>query len=351
MLVSREEQEMASAKRVGIATTLRGADLRRPAAPSLPSARLPPKMTLKEFKRRSISIIEEYFESRDAEDVSISLNEMSCPAFHYAFVKRALTAAMDRNDRAREATSRLISKLYPRVLSTHQIQKGFERMFEQMDDLSMDVPGASEMATKFLCRAVADEVIPPSFLQDPFVCSIGESVVEHAKILLSQSHSFSRLERVWGPGDGRRVPRLKSAIKDAIAEYLLSRDVEEATLCVRRLDTPHFHHEVIKRAVVMSMDGKSEDRASVSDLFAHLRRADVVSPRQFLIGFQRLVECLDDLKFDVPSAETLLNEFVSRAVEDGVLAKDFRSPPASRVVKNSPLISSAARSCARRKAE
>lgn len=41
-------------------------------------------------------------------------------------------------------------------------------------------------------------------------------------------------------------------------EFLLSRQLEEAARCVRELACPHFHHEVVKRAVVSALDATTK---------------------------------------------------------------------------------------------
>jgi hypothetical protein len=51
--------------------------------------------------------------------------------------------------------------------------KGFEQLFETIDDVAIDVHDARGLASKFLARAVADEVLPPVFLTDPLV-QVGE---------------------------------------------------------------------------------------------------------------------------------------------------------------------------------
>ena len=64
------------------------------------------------------------------------------------------------------------------------IGKGFERLFELVDEIAKDCPAAREMITTFLARAVVDEVVPPSFLADAVVCNLGGEVVAHAKRML-----------------------------------------------------------------------------------------------------------------------------------------------------------------------
>ena len=155
--------------------------------------------SLNDFKKRIVSILREYFVSEDTSDAADSLKRLDCPAFHYEFVKRAVTMSIDRKDREREAVSILLSSMYPSTLSSVQIGKGFERLFERAEDLELDAPNlAKDVITKFLCRAVTDEILTASFLTDPFVESLGGDVVDNAKTILTQKHSFARLERVWG---------------------------------------------------------------------------------------------------------------------------------------------------------
>jgi programmed cell death protein 4 len=102
-----------------------------------------------------------------------------------------------------------------------------------MDSYILDVPSAHTYVISFLARAVVDEVLPPSFLSDPLVRSIGGAVIEDAMRLLSREHYGVRLERVWGPGDGRPVADLKVAMDQLLKEFLLSNELDEAKACVK----------------------------------------------------------------------------------------------------------------------
>lgn len=57
-----------------------------------------------------------------------------------------------------------------------------------------------------------DEILPPSFVTDPLVMRLGGDIVEQAKKKLSIRHGTARLEKGWGPGDGRPVEELKISI-------------------------------------------------------------------------------------------------------------------------------------------
>jgi len=213
----------------------------------------------------------------------------------------------------------LISIMYRDVLSMGQIGKGFERLLESVDDLALDCPLAKQMMAQFLARALADEVIPPSFVMDPLVQQLGGDVVNHAQRMLSSTHGVARMQRVWGPGDGRPVSELKEAVDMLLQEYLLSRDLAEATRCVVELKSPHFHHEVVKRAVVNSLDKSKESRESMCSLLSFLCSQEIVSKQQVQSGMKRLCEISNDLSLDTPNAKDIIKEFMERLQNEGIL--------------------------------
>ncbi len=69
-----------------------------------------------------------------------------------------------------------------------------------------------EMVGCFLARAIVDEVLPPAFVSNRNNSHPGDEVLEKAVGLLSREHCTARLEKVWGPGDGRPVSELKIVI-------------------------------------------------------------------------------------------------------------------------------------------
>ena len=188
------------------------------------------------------------------------------------------------------------------------------------------------MAAAFMARAVVDEVLPPAFLSEQNNDRPGDIVIEKAVSLLSREHCNARLERVWGPGDGRPVEELKKDMDQLLQEYLLSRELDEAARCVKELDAPHFHHELVKRGVfaAMELDGKgataSVDAEDLSNmdamaaLFGFLVRNAIVSDNQVKKGVDRLHKILPDLSLDVPAAPKLLEAFEKMVTEQGCLA-------------------------------
>ena len=67
-----------------------------------------------------------------------------------------------------------------------------------------------------------------------------------AENLLTLNQAYARLDTVWGSQGGKRPTKmLISKIRFLLAEYLDSDDEVEAERCLRELEAPHFHHELV----------------------------------------------------------------------------------------------------------
>ena len=66
--------------------------------------------------------------------------ETNKPLYQHFFVKKLVTMSMDRGDREKEAAAVLLSALYPHHVDPEQLQRGFERLLESVDDLAIDGP-------------------------------------------------------------------------------------------------------------------------------------------------------------------------------------------------------------------
>jgi programmed cell death protein 4 len=142
--------------------------------------------------------------------------------------------------------------------------------------------------------------------------------------MLSRDHGGGLLDRSWGPGDGRPVEEMKVAVDQCLQEYLYSGDVDEAARCIHELNAKLFYHEVVKRAVVHALDKSAEQQQQMSNLLQYLMERDQLSASQAVKGFQRLNGMIGELVLDSPTASAVVSNFISRAVEDGVLPSDFK---------------------------
>ena len=67
-----------------------------------------------------------------------------------------------------------------------------------------------------------------------------------------------------------------------LKEYLSSNDSGEAIRCLRELEVPHFHHELVYEAVIMVLENATESCAQMmASLLQLMARVGVVSSDQF----------------------------------------------------------------------
>ena len=118
------------------------------------------------------------------------------------------------------------------------------------------------------------------------------------------------------------MSEMKIDVDLLLQEYFLSHDVDEAARCVKQFNSPHFYHEVVKRAITNSFDKSASTRDVAHALLLHLFREDIVSPGQMSLGFQLVHARLPDIVLDTPTASTLFQEAVSKAKADGILSAD-----------------------------
>ena len=48
-------------------------------------------------------------------------------------------------------------------------------------------------------------------------------------------------------------------IRELLKEFLSSGDKDEASKCLRELDVPHFHHELVFEAIMIAMESEDEN--------------------------------------------------------------------------------------------
>ncbi|KAL4634252.1 hypothetical protein ACB092_04G186600 [Castanea dentata] len=285
---------------------------------------------LDDYKKAVASIIEEYFSNGDVELAASDLRELGSSGYLPYFIKRLVSMAMDRHDKEKEMASVLLSALYADVISPDQIQDGFFMLLESADDLAVDILDAVDILALFLARAVVDDIIPPAFLNRAKKglpeSSKGVQAIQIAdKSYLSAPHHAELVERKWGGSTHITVEEVKKKIADLLREYVESGDTIEACRCIRELGVSFFHHEVVKRALVLAMEKRTAEPL-IFKLLKEAAEEGLISSSQMVKGFSRLADSLDDLALDIPSAKTLFQSLVPKAVSEGWLDASFAKP-------------------------
>ncbi|XP_024025004.1 uncharacterized protein LOC21391570 [Morus notabilis] len=282
---------------------------------------------LDEYKKAVVSIVEEYFSTGDVELAASDLRELGSSQYHPYFIKRLVSMAMDRHDKEKEMASVLLSALYADVISPSQIRDGFFMLLESVDDLVVDILDAVNILALFLARAVVDDILPPAYLTRAKKAlpeaSKGFQVIQTAeKSYLSAPHHAELVERRWGGSTHITVEEVKKKIADLLREYVESKDAFEACRCIRELGVSFFHHEVVKRALVLAMEIQTAEPL-ILKLLKEAAEEGLISSSQMVKGFSRLAESLDDLALDIPSAKPLFQSLVPKAISEGWLDASF----------------------------
>lgn len=282
---------------------------------------------LDDYKKAVASIIEEYFSTGDVEVAASDLRELGSSEYHPYFIKRLVSMAMDRHDKEKEMASVLLSALYADVISPDQIRDGFVILLESADDLAVDILDAVDILALFVARAVVDDILPPAFLTRAKktlpASSKGFQVIQTAeKSYLSAPHHAELVERRWGGSTHITVEEVKKKIADLLREYVESGDAFEACRCIRELGVSFFHHEVVKRALVLAMEIRTAEPL-ILKLLKEAAEEGLISSSQMAKGFARLEESLDDLALDIPSARNLFQSIVPVAISEGWLDASF----------------------------
>ncbi|THU54217.1 hypothetical protein C4D60_Mb10t22720 [Musa balbisiana] len=280
-----------------------------------------------DYKKSAATIIEEYFTTGDVELAATDLRDLGTDEYHHLFVKKLVSMAMDRHDKEKEMASVLLSALYADVISSGQISQGFFMLLESIDDLALDILDAVDVLALFIARAVVDEILPPAFLKKAMrtlsESSTGLQVIQTAeKSYLSAPHHAELVERRWGGTTHITVEEVKKKMTELLREYIEHGDTVEACRCIRELGVSFFHHEVVKRALILAMEIQTSEHL-ILKLLREASEECLISPSQMTRGFSRLAESLDDLSLDIPTAKSLFQTIVPKAISDGWLDPSF----------------------------
>ena len=231
--------------------------------------------------------------------------------------------AMDRHDKEKEMASVLLSSLYGDVITSPQISQGFTMLLESVDDLALDIIDAVDVLALFIARAIVNDILPPAFITSAreklSECSRGLKVIQTAeKSYLSAPHHAELVESRWGGSTHVTVQEVKKKIAELLKEYLENGDTVEACRCIRELGVPFFHHEVVKKALILALENPSAE-SLVLNLLKESGEEGVISSSQMAKGFVRLSESLDDLSLDVPSAKSSFESLVPKVISQGWL--------------------------------
>jgi len=137
-------------------------------------------------------------------------------------------------------------------------------------------------------------------------------------------------EDVYVPPPPPPLEVFKQRVKGILDEYFVSGDADEAARALVELDHADLHHEFVKLLISKSLDQHDRERELASNLLPRLY-PNVITHTKIVEGFTTLLERIEDLRLDIPSAPEFLSMFLARAVVDDLLPPAFLSPDSADV--------------------
>lgn len=125
----------------------------------------------------------------------------------------------------------------------------------------------------------------------------------------------------------------------------------EAQRCIIALEVPHFHHELVyevcinikssrlhhfnvliyQQIVIMTLEALNEGvEEAMANLLKSLEQSCVVTIEMMEQGFQRVYDDLNDISIDIPLAYIILERFVGRCSNHGILSEKMMKSLPSR---------------------
>ncbi|GLT77267.1 hypothetical protein SLA2020_488690 [Shorea laevis] len=298
-----------------------------------------PAQDFEKYKKKVTIIVEEYFATDDVVSTANELRELAMPSYNYYFVKKLVSMSMDGHDKEKEMAAVLLSALYADVIDPPQVYKGFSKLVESADDLIVDIPDTVDVLALFIARAVVDDMLPPAFLRKQMASlpsdSKGVEVLKRAdKGYLAAPLHAEIIERRWGGSKNKTVEDVKARINNLLIEYVVSGDKKEACRCIKDLKVPFFHHEIVKRALVMAME-RNRAEGRLLDLLKEAAEEGLINSSQITKGFSRMIDTVDDLSLDIPNAQGILQSLISKAASEGWLCASSLSSLSAKPGKRS----------------
>ena len=157
-----------------------------------------------------------------------------------------------------------------------QLHRGFDLLLDDLANLSMDAPRASEYLCKFIARAVADGCLSPEYTAGSAHRQSGDAarVLSDARALLSAQDAAVHVRKIWGlHPEYHDLAVAKQHITALLQELFVSSDIDAACRCIHDLNTPHFMHEVRPRLLPLRYCSVSAKKKKKGGTHTHIARS------------------------------------------------------------------------------
>ena len=111
--------------------------------------------TLDDYKGQFKAIVQEFFDSKDFENVEACIRELSCKHYMHEFVKKLVDSVMDKGTQEVEDVIRLLNEsVLKGFIYRDQVEVGLNRVKSNLSSLILDVPRADAIFEKIIQEVI-----------------------------------------------------------------------------------------------------------------------------------------------------------------------------------------------------
>lgn len=166
-----------------------------PPEPAVPVEKPTPATTNvmpEELKRKTISLLEEYFSIRLLDEALQCVKELKSPSFHNEIVKESINLGLDKNPPCVEQVAQLLEYLFAKqVFTASDISSGCLLYGGMMDDIAIDLPKAPNNFGEIMGKLI---------LAGGLSFSVVKEVLQKVEDEIYRKPIFDAAERVVGHG-------------------------------------------------------------------------------------------------------------------------------------------------------
>lgn len=257
------------------------------------------------------------------------LMEFKLETKHHLMIERMLEIGLEEKKEYRELISLGLKKLHrSKLLTKNQIGFGFSNILDRANELILDTPDIINILGKFIARADIDDCLPDSFIEKELKAAEGELTYNIMMSSYGLRKDKKSLTKCWGENGGFMETKLLSEkIREILKEFLSTSDSGEVARCLRELDVPHFHHEIVYEAILIAMENDQNELIANSMiwLLQYLYTKEcIISADQMVAGHMRIYNSIDDITLDIPHAYTIIQKVVNKSNQKKLISERLK---------------------------
>jgi len=271
--------------------------------------------------------IGEYFNNADQASFLEQIEGMLIKGSRSLVLEQLIESSLEQKNEYRELASKAAKYFYDlQYFDIITVARAFSVLLDRLPDLILDTPEAPEILGKFISRSMLEGSLPSNFRSEELhgAGSLARRCLDYSSALSKDHRS---VETCWGTAIGGFTDTtvLTEKIRELLKEFLSSGDKDEASKCLRELDVPHFHHELVFEAIMIAMESEDENVINqMTWLLQYMFKEGVLSVDQMHGGFSRFYANVDDIMLDIPHVHYWLEKLVFRAAQRKLISKKIQ---------------------------